>query len=64
MRLTPPGLARKFFPEEFLASLPLKSKSFLAGRCIQLLERNGFAVNKPLDQVESKLPANRKFTGM
>lgn len=36
----------------------------LPGRCIKLLQRNGFAVNKPLDQVESKLPANRKFAGM
>jgi hypothetical protein len=29
MRLTPAGLARKIFPEDFLASLPLKSKSFM-----------------------------------
>jgi len=26
---TPSGLARKIFPEDFLASLPLKSKSFM-----------------------------------
>ncbi len=29
MRLTPSGLARKIFPEEFLANLPIKSKSFM-----------------------------------
>ena len=29
MRLTPAGLARKIFPEDFLASLPLNSKSFM-----------------------------------
>jgi len=29
MRLTPTGLARKIFPEDFLASLPLNSKSFM-----------------------------------
>jgi len=29
MRLTPAGLARKIFPEDFLASLSLKSKSFM-----------------------------------
>jgi hypothetical protein len=29
MRLTPAGLARKIFPEDFLARLPLKSKSLV-----------------------------------
>jgi hypothetical protein len=29
MRLTPAGLARKIFPEDFLAILPLNSKSFM-----------------------------------
>jgi len=29
MRLTPAGLARKIFPEDFLASLTLKSKSLM-----------------------------------
>jgi hypothetical protein len=29
MRLTPAGLARKIFPEDFLTILPLKSKSFV-----------------------------------
>jgi hypothetical protein len=29
IRLTPAGLARKIFPEDFLASLPINSKSFM-----------------------------------
>jgi hypothetical protein len=29
MRLNPAGLARKIFPEDFFASLPRKSKSFM-----------------------------------
>jgi hypothetical protein len=29
MRLTPAGLAQKIFPEDFLARLPINSKSFM-----------------------------------